>query len=304
MIRIDKILLPTDFSPASRRALDYGLFFAEQLGAEIHSYHAVVLHGDDPAAGDELAPLRDQLEEAMTEVSRSRLAEWISADRRGRVEVRDVHERGFSAAPMILEYAEREEIDLVVMGTHGRGGAARMFLGSVAERVVRHADRPVLTVRGSEEEQGLTGFERILVPIDLSEHSRLALSYGKELAQLYGAALDLLHVVHVTTYPVFYGAGQALRIEQVKERCREAIDELMAEAPGPEVVYGKHVLGGPPAKTIEMFADETGADLVVLPTQGLSGLERALMGSVAERVVRQVACPVLTVPPFGRSLLA
>lgn len=304
MIDIDKILLPTDFSSSSRRALDYALLFAEHLGAELDVYHAVVLHADDPAAPAELVSLRDQVEEAMLEVASSRLAEWLPEERRRGLEVREVRERGFSAAPMILEYAARADADLIVMGTHGRRGAAHLFLGSVAEHVVRHAVCPVLTVHEAAPEQPLEAFERILVPVDLSRHSELAVSHGKELARLYGASLDLLHVIHVTTYPVFYGLEQGKRTDELKQRCLDTMGTLMKRAPGPEVDYETHVLSGAPAATITSFAAETGADLLILPTQGLSGLERVLMGSVAERVVRQAACPVLTIPPSGRSLLA
>lgn len=303
MIRIDQILLPTDLSPASRRAMSYALFLAEQCEAAVHLYHAVVLHADDPAAAEQLVPLRQRLEEAMLDVSRSRLAEWIPEERRGRLEVEEVRERGFSAPAMILEYAEREDVDLVVMGTHGRRGPGRLLLGSVAEGVVRHAGCPVLVVPAVEEPRALEAFDRILVPVDLSEHSKLAVAHGKELAALYDASLEIVHVIHVTTYPVFYGPAQALRTEGVKERCLEAIDDLVDTAPGPEVGYDKHVLQGRPAAAIVEFARQKEIDLLVIPTHGMSGLERSLMGSVTERVVRQAECPVLTVPSFGKSLL-
>src|SRR5690606_34769986 len=106
-----------------------------------------------------------------------------------RAVVRDV-----AAAPAILQYARDQEMDLVVMGTHGRRGLRRLFLGSVAEEVVRLSVCPVLTVHaGPIRSEALFG--DILVPIDFSPHSKAALRAAASLAPELGASLDLLHVV-------------------------------------------------------------------------------------------------------------
>ena len=112
--------------------------------------------------------------------------------------VRRVEERGIAAAPVILEYARDEEVDLVVLATHGRRGVRRMLMGSVAEEVVRLAARPVLTVRPDGAQEHGEPPRRILVPVDFSDHSDRALAYGGALAdyryclEQIDAALDRL----------------------------------------------------------------------------------------------------------------
>ena len=303
-MRLERILYPTDFSPSSKQALEHALFFAEQFDAELHMFHAVVLHADDPGDPGDDFPDTKELHQAMFEVSASRLGEWIPSERRGALRIKEVRERGFNAAELILDYAGDHAMDIIIMGTHGRGAAARILLGSVAERVLQHARCPVLTLRHQDEPRELEAFEKILVPVDLSEGpSELAVAYGKELARLYGASLQLLHVVHETTYPSIYGIPSALRFETLEPRCLEAMDKLMASGPGGEVAYEKHVLSGRASSEIVRFAEDSGSDLVVIPSQGLSRIEYALLGSTVDQVVRRAHCPVLTIKLEGRSLL-
>jgi nucleotide-binding universal stress UspA family protein len=302
-MRLEKILYPTDFSECSRQALRHALFFAEQFAAELHMFHAVVLHGDDAAYPERTFPGGEEIVRAMTELSSSRLAEWLPEEERRALRVKEVTERGFSEADLILEYAAEQDVDIIVMGTHGRRGPRRLFLGSVAESVLRHADCPVLTLRESESEREIGSFERFLVPVDFSETSATGVAYGKQLAALYGASVQLLHVVHESTYPSVYGLPTQLRIENLEPRCLAAMDELMMSAPGPDVPFEKKVVSGRAAVAIVAFAARSGSDLVVIPASGASGLEKALLGSTADEVVRRAACPVLTVKPHGKSLL-
>jgi nucleotide-binding universal stress UspA family protein len=303
-MRLERILYPTDFSPASKQALEHALFFTEQFGAELHMFHAVVLHADDPVDPQRDFPGAGELYEALSEVSASHLAGWIPSDRRRELRIKEVRQRGFSAGEMILDYAAENDVDLIVMGTHGRGAAARAFLGSVAERVLRHARCPVLTLRYADEPRDLEAFERILVPIDFSEGpTQTAVAYAKDLAQLYGASVQLLHVVQPSSYPSFYSVPPELRFEVLQPKCLEAMDRLMASAPGPVVPHENHVVTGRPWEQIVGFAEASGSDMLVIPSHGMSGIERALLGSTVDRVVRRAHCPVLTVKPFGKSLL-
>jgi nucleotide-binding universal stress UspA family protein len=266
-------------------------------------FHAVVLNADDPANPDHLFPGGEELAESMMKISSSRMAEWIPEERRPAIEVREIRERGFSAATMILDYATEQGVDLIITGTHGRRGPARMFLGSVAERIIRYAQCPVLSLRESETPREISAFEQILVPVDFSECSPTAVAYGKELADLYGASVQLLHVIHESTYPSVYGVPSQLRVENLEIRCLEAMDKLIADVPGPEVPFEKHIARGRVANEITSFAHSSGTDLIVIPSHGFTGIERALLGSTVEGVVRRVNCPVLTVKPHGKSLL-
>jgi nucleotide-binding universal stress UspA family protein len=139
--------------------------------------------------------------------------------------------------------------------------------------------------------------QRILVPVDLSPYSEGLLRYAGVLAGLYGARLDLLHVVEpLPSGGAFSGALPALEYTKLMQgRAREHLLELVGKTSGSVPETRLHVEGGHAAAGILDFAERTGADMIVLATQGRSGIERFLIGSVAERVVRTAPCLVLTV---------
>lgn len=147
---------------------------------------------------------------------------------------------------------------------------------------------------------------RILVPIDFSEPSKRALAHARELGQQYQATLYLLHVVEPPTFPGFYGAGAVTLFGEtpdLKARAERALVDLLATDEGREAAV-LHVVEGHASKVIVDFVDEHDIDIVVIASRGLSGMQRVLMGSVAEHVVRRVACPVLVVKATGKSLVA
>jgi nucleotide-binding universal stress UspA family protein len=151
MIKLQRILLPTDFSEHSAAARVYACEFAQQFGAELHLLHVIQdLAPLVPEPGAALAPPVDYLRElelnANAMLERAVDPNWAA----GKTIVRAVRQ-----GPPFLEiirYAKETNIDLIVLGTHGRGGLAHMLLGSVAEKVVRKAPCPVLTVRHPEHE--------------------------------------------------------------------------------------------------------------------------------------------------------
>ena len=212
-------------------------------------------------------------------------------------------------APAIVSYAERCDIDLIVMGTHGRRGVRRLLLGSTAEEVVRTAPCPVFTVR-SQDPSAVTPKEiaSILVPLDFSRHSQTALCHAKELAAVYDARLDLLHVVEdwLRLHPAFYNTD-VMTIAGIdpdlEGKAAEELKQFYHETEGPGPAVNFHVWKGHAAHEIIRFIIEHGSDLVVMSTHGLRGLEHFLLGSVAEKVVRRSPAPVFTVKAFGKALL-
>ena len=303
-MRIRRILYPTDFSPCAKAALGHALFLAQQYDAELHILNAVTLNADDQANPELHFPNGAELLERLIETAAEQMAELISKEHRATLRVTEAQVRGISPAPLILEYADQHDIDLIVMGTHGRRPPARFFLGSVATEIVRHSDCPVMTLRRTEPPREVEAIERLLVPLDFSEHSMTALRYAKDLAHRYEASLQLLHVVEIQTYPTLYGpVATVFDINDFKGVSLEAMDRAMERLGGEPVEYDKYVLGGRAATEIAAFAKEHGSDIVVISTHGLSGLERLLTGSTSEQVVRLVECPVFTVKGFGKSLL-
>jgi nucleotide-binding universal stress UspA family protein len=307
MLHLTRILFPTDFSRRSERSLDMALELAERFGAELHMLHAIVLHADDPNDPAHLFPDPEEIRRRLEEIADRRMA--TSLERRAGRGVTVVRERrrGISAAPVILEHADEIGADLIVMSTHGRRGIEHVLLGSVTEEVVRLAPCPVLTVRSDAEVEEVPTIRSILVPVDFSDHAGVAVAHARELADSFGAALDVLHVFERPIHPEIYLGGMPLETPEfaaVEGSLKEALETFAREAGGPDVETSIHVMEGRAVPGILEFAAEAGSDLVVIATHGLTGMAHVLLGSVAEKVVRRASCPVLTVKPFGRSLVA
>ena len=281
-----KVLFTTDFSSTATRALPLAIECAEHLNAELHVLHAIVLHESNP-----LLPKKSFEEsEALLQVAPTQVVR--------------VHRRGSSPATVILTYAWDNKADLIVMGTHGRSAASQIFLGNVAEEVVREAPCPVLSVKREDEGKSLGDMGRVLVPVDFSTTSTTAIEKAVEMPIPAAAELHLLHVLE---QPIMVspdvGALPLVPVEERAEataRLREIARDIQAQNPSlkPEI----HVCEGVPAREILSFAKKQDVNLIVTGTHGRTGLRRLLFGSVAEKVVRQAHCPVFTVGLFdGRT---
>jgi nucleotide-binding universal stress UspA family protein len=292
MLDIRKILFPTDFSECAQGAMPHAVRLAELHDADLQLLHVLVLHATSAMEAIEPFPGEEDARETLEAAARERVGPRVT------------HHvtRAIAAAPAILDYADAQAIDLIVIGSHGRRGIRRLLLGSVAEEVLREAQCPVLIVREEKEPHPEVGVKRILVPVDFSKQTGLALGYAHELADTFGASLDLLHVVEVPTYPDFYVPfSAALETTAVRQDARDRL-EALAHSLRPAHEVETHVKVGRTAIEVTDFAENGGHDLIVLPSHGYSGLERVLLGSVAEGVLRRTPCPVLTVKPFGKDL--
>jgi nucleotide-binding universal stress UspA family protein len=144
MINLKTILVPTDFSECSDEAVRYGLELGRRFDARVHLLHVVQDPLTQPWAAEGFSvPLFEVVDEWQRQAEQ-RLRASIAEEDKGRVTVSAVVATPYAE---ILDYAARNKVDLIVMGTHGRGGVTHMLLGSIAERVVRRAPCPVLTVR-------------------------------------------------------------------------------------------------------------------------------------------------------------
>ena len=146
MIRIDRILVPTDFSEFSRPAVNYAVAMAERFAAQLHILHVV----PDPAmlvpdaAVFTVESMQAQSEKLVADAER--MLQQIPELSMGVPSITRAVRVG-AAFMEIIEYAQSQQIDLIVIGTHGRSGFAHILMGSVAERVVRKAPCPVLSVK-------------------------------------------------------------------------------------------------------------------------------------------------------------
>jgi nucleotide-binding universal stress UspA family protein len=188
----------------------------------------------------------------------------------------------------ITRVARARGSDLIVMGTHGRGLVARTILGSVAAKVLRTAPCPVLTVRRPERPFRLAN---ILVGVDFGPASNVALAYGRSICRTFGAQLHLLHATENDFLrPILADPrGVEARVEQrLTELLTDDDFSSLRAIPAVEV-------SDAPAAAILDYAARNAIDLIIVGTHGQRTMERLLIGSVAECVVRSAPCPVLTV---------
>jgi len=298
---IENLLIPTDFSACADHALTHAIELADRFDATLHILH--VVNELDPDwygitnAQERAVKLRTQIREEAKE----RLRKLAPADER---ETTISLQLSFDVADSITEYADERAIDLVVMGTHGRKGMDRLMLGNVADKLIRHAPCPVMTVREEvpwEREPEPVVYEDILAPIDFSEHSRDALRVSRHVSHQYQARLHLMFVAEKRTVPTFSdtgipGIGVVEMDPEIVSRAEEALRQLNASVPGPEGETHYHVREGSVSTDVIDFAESRGVDLIVMATRGLTGVKRFLLGSNTERVVRTAPCPVLTIP--------
>jgi universal stress protein A len=138
-------------------------------------------------------------------------------------------------------------------------------------------------------------FSKILCPVDFDANSIAALEFAGELAQERNATLEILHVV-----PLPLGPEVAIPFDKLERIARTRLERLARQKVSPKPRYTIHIRTGDPAGEAIHLAEQTGADLIVMATHGRRGLSRFVLGSVAERVVRESPCPVLTIKPKAR----
>jgi len=281
MASFKSILIPIDFSEPSRNALKYGLTLADQFGAKVVVAHVVPesekrKHTDDA--------IRQEIHAFMPMQNPA----WSNA----RIVIRAGH-----IEAELLGIAAEEGVDLVVMGTHGRRNPGRWFIGSVTEHMLRKVPVPVLTVSHHDSQQHTADYvalKRILYMTDRSESSDKGLRYAAELARATGAQLTMMHAIYYPDRALWAPGG----IPDLEEERVSIADEMRksAEAIAPGFSVETLVVEGRPFEKILETAGERGMDVIVLNLQSKSTVERAFLGSTAERVVRLSPVPVLSIP--------
>jgi nucleotide-binding universal stress UspA family protein len=306
MMQIKNILFPTDFSLCANQALVHALYLTRKYHANLHMVHTIVLPENDSSIEAYNFTKMEEIRTWAKENAKNQMTSDLKKYKVDDLVIKQLQCHSTSAAPTILEYASEKDIDVIVMGTHGRRGLEHLLLGSVAEKVVRLAPCPVLTIHEQKENLPIETIERILVPIDFSDYSLKALKYATELAVSYAARLQVLHIVEEIVQPSFYLSSTIPMfdlIPEIKEKSKEAMERVLDESKGPKVTTDIHVIEGHAARDIIKFAANHDSDLIVISTHGLTGIEHLLFGSVAEKVVRMAPCPVFTVKAFGKILL-
>ena len=295
MRQINHILCPVDLSDLSQHAIEHAVLMAHWYNAKITALHVcnpiVVPSTDFVVAGTPSAGLltEDEIKDVRAQILRC-----FGSVEAGKVDV--VIDNGH-VANRVLERARSLPADLIVMGTHGAGGFEHLVLGSVAEKVLRKATCPVMTVPPQARTTSKLPFKRLLCPVDFSDSSLSALQFGFSIAQEGDAELMILHVFEwlpgdepLTNRPInvpeyrrqlerdFAEKLQALVPDSVRDWCR----------PKTRMAHGKayrEILG---------VAAEENVDLIVMGMHGRNALDLMLFGSTTNQLVRRATCPVLT----------
>ena len=304
MPTIARILCPVDFSEASTHAAEHATVIAGWYGSSITALHvfspiflpvrgAEAVHYPGEAGLDDLEAGR------LKDATRASFGAAVSAG----TPVDIVIKTG-QPVHSILETAASLPADLIVMGTHGAGGFEHLVLGSVAEKVLRKASCPVLTVPPRTQATSRIPFKRVLCAVDFSDCSLSALAFAMSLAEESDAGLTLLHVVEwpweeppppaIEELPPTEGLQLSEFRKQREAEARARLEGLVPDdvrkwcTPSVRVSHGK-----PYVETLRLAAEES-SDLIVIGVRGRSAIDVSLFGSTANQLVRRATCPVLT----------
>lgn len=300
-----RVLFATDFSECAARAEEYAGFLATACAADLDIVHVLEFHpGLDPDY-----PVNSLYLDQLRKESGRQLEELVGRARRQGLRTQS-HQVAGIPSERINERARESGADLVVLGTHGRTGLEHILLGSTAERVVKGAPCPVLTVRLArrKERPGEAGpaaapprVQRILLPVDFSDCSQEAFEYGVQVAKQFGARVTILHVLEPVSYGLDFTLSHASEEHTRRARLESRLAELTALFTAQGLQASHALRGGMPADSILESAPPDACDLIVMGTHGRRGFSHLVSGSVAEAVLRRAGCPVLTVksPKFS-----
>lgn len=287
------ILVATDFSEASARAIDAAVGFGRAFASKLSVVNAYGFTAVAPSmmpydAAETLRTLKARSLEELEKLQGERMSELPNTD------VAALVDRG--TANTIVDHATEHGVDLIIVGSHGRSGIKRMVLGSVAERVVRHAACDVLVV-GPDAKPDAPFAERVFVATDLSEQSGFALNKAHVLAQAFNADVCLAHVYDATeTMPPIDHVVVPQSEKQAMNARLTRLHELHAAHMDKSARVSVELLTSPSAAAAICERAEKGKyDLIVLSKHGRSAIARMLIGSVAEAVTRIAHRPVLVV---------
>ena len=302
VIKIETLLVPIDFSPASMQMLNYAAAFAKRFNANVHLVH--VYPPDEaalvPGAGDLMRQTAEEFFSDQLLVHRKQVRSFLP---------QNYHVRSGIAYQEICELAREIQADLIVLATRGHTGLKRVLLGSTAERVVRMAPCPVLVIRQKKQKSRAVSrptkgkpvefdVRKILVPVDFSQCSLAGAMHAALLAKTLDATVCFIHVVYPPG-PVLVDrvSGEISRRNELQRAdARLNMEAFMKLDFLRGIKCESEIRTGYPIDEICSETSRPDIDLVISSTHGRTGLDHMLLGSVAEHVVRYAECPVMIVP--------
>lgn len=275
---VGTVIVPLDGSELAEQALPFATAIAKGLGVPLELLRVVPVGtaGDEDEARAYLDHVREQVG--------------------GQAQI--TIKTGKPAA-QIIAAAEAATEPLIIMTTHGRGGIGRLVFGSVADQILRGITAPVLLIRSGTTTASGAGVQTIMVPLDGSEFSEVALPFAELLAKVFNAEVRLVRVIEAAYVADGTVLAPAVAAEAIPE-VREAADYLAGVAQRLRengIRVQTQVLEGFPTNQLLAYEKESGVDLAVMATHTRTGLGRLVYGSVAERVLNNGTVPVLMVQP-------
>lgn len=284
-LALNHILVATDFSEASRTAMAFAAALARRHHSELFVANVVE---ETPITSVPMDYLPPEIEREKG-LAKRRMDEFLKTSPLRDLKSEVLIESGF-IWPVLEKVVEERKVDLIVLGTHGRGAVWRLMFGSVAEDICRHSSCPVITlgpkVKLPSVENGHLG--KILFATDFSEGSLHGLQYALALAEEQDARLTLLHVIHPPSLPTNLTDWM---IAESDKMLRLLIDADKMPAKRPIFV----TLVGIPADQILAIAARENADLIVMGLHKATGAATHWPFEVFSHVVARAVCPVLSV---------
>ena len=284
MGRYRKILVAVDGSESSRNALRQAIKLANSEECWITVVSVIPSY-----TGDLSATFIGDMRKAMAEPCEKALSEAENIAKSERALIKTVCEEG-EIYERIVDLADAENCDLIVMGRKGLSQIERAFMGSVAARVIGHSQRDVLVVPINTT----IGWKSIFLNTDGSKYSEAATESAINFAKSYGGELMVLSVVEVTEEFLARAPGM---VEDMVKKAKGFVEDVKKKAEGSNIKTTSFVREGEAYRVITNLARENKVDIIVLGSHGRTGLRRLLMGSVTAKVIGHSPCPVLVVKP-------
>lgn len=275
-----KILVAFDGSESSRNALRQAIMLARTEQSWIKALAVFPSYEGDI----DLTGVRN-IKDVMKGPSERLISEAMDIAKEEKASVISNVEQG-EVYETIVDVAEAENCDLVVLGRKGLGDLERMLMGSVTARVIAHSEKDILVVPRDVK----LSTDKILLAVDGSAHSDAALDRALHFARTFKGSLTAVSVVDI--YPEFYAEAPEV-VENMEKKSVEMVVRVREKVEKSGLKVETKVLRGSAAEEIVGLAREIGAGVIFMGSRGRSGLKKLLMGSVAEKVIGLAPCPVL-----------
>jgi nucleotide-binding universal stress UspA family protein len=302
-IHLKTILFAIDFSEFTSQTLHYGVGLSKSFGARLLVFHSVHIPEDQLFASpvaeheEDLQRLAEQALKKIEKIMKPHKVNWSPVVTKG------------DPVDKVVEIADQADVDLVMAVSHGISGFKRFLIGTVVERMARGLSRPFLVIRPKRRSLPLKNkvqfsFKKVVVGCDLSPDISPALEYARYFAKTFNSEVHLLHTVESPVHEDIIDSTEGPYDEVQQTLMHRLHDRLLRVYPNKtdEGFNVRAVIAtGIPGEALIRYSKEQAADLMVVGIRRHGAIEKYLVGSTTEAVIRHSTCPVLVVPPDAAS---